>query len=124
MAANGKKKNGGYPPEVKAAALAALLEGQAVSHVAREYRIPESTIKNWRADAKRAARVGPKSKTEIGELLLEYLRANLAALARQAEVFADPVWLQQQGAQEAAVLHGVMTDKAVRLMEALGGSGE
>lgn len=37
-----------YSEETKAAVLAALLEGQAVSQVAREYDIPRGTVKSWK----------------------------------------------------------------------------
>ena len=72
-------------------------------------------------DAKRPRRsqtFGTEKESEIGDLLIAYLRANLAALKAQAEVFTDKTWLSEQGASEAAILHGVMTDKAVRLIEA------
>jgi hypothetical protein len=37
----------------------------------------------------------------------------------QAEAFSDKQWLAKQDASDVAVLHGVMTDKAVRLLEAM-----
>lgn len=116
-----------YGEETKAAVLAALMAGQSVGEVSREYDIPEGTIKSWRSrnqvsqmrrDAMAdAADATPKK--EIGELLLDYLRTNLETLKAQAEVFADKEWLTKQDASSLAVLHGVMTDKAVRLLEAL-----
>lgn len=100
--------------------MAALLAGQSVSSVAAEYNIPTGTVKSWRARASTVAGVDPQKKSEIGDLLLSYLRANLAALEAQAHAFADEKWLKTQTASELAVLHGVMTDKAIRLMEAFG----
>lgn len=108
-----------YSDGEKAAALAALLTGQSLDAVADEYRIPRSTLDSWR-NPRRPKTFETKKDGEIGDLLLEYLRANLAALKAQAEIFADPEWLREQGAQEAGVLHGIMTDKAVRLLEAFG----
>ena len=107
---------------MKAAVMAALLSGQAIAEVAREYKIPEGTIKAWRArakDASQVAAVAAGKKEAIGDLLLEYLHTNLSTLKAQAIVFADSEWLRKQGADELAVLHGVMTDKAIRLLEAL-----
>lgn len=109
-----------YDPETKAAVLAALLSGQSVGSVAAEYHIPEGTVKYWSGKAKPLSAVDPQKKTEIGELLMSYLRANLIALEAQVRVFSDPAWLRNQPASEAAVLHGVMTDKAIRLLEAFG----
>lgn len=114
-----------HTPEVKAAAMAALLAGQSVSSVAREYRIPKGTVSGWREAAMREAdgvAAPPTQKALIGELLVNYLETNLRALQQQAECFGDKEWLMSQSANELAVLHGVMTDKAVRLLEALGGS--
>lgn len=68
------------------------------------------------------AKIATQKRDEIGGLLIEYLHANLSTLRSQQTVFSDPVWLEKQEAGELAVLHGVMTDKAIRLLEALGGS--
>ena len=103
--------------ETKAQAMACLLEGQGVSQVAKEYSLPPSTVSRWRRECRAEA-----GSPEIGELLLDYLGANLETLQVQAIVFGDVEWLQTQGAQELAILHGVMTDKAVRLLEALSNS--
>ena len=107
-----------YSEETKAAVLAALLTGQSVSSIAREYSIPKGTVSAWknRGVTKKATQ---KRVDRIGELLTGYLEANLTALQSQAVVFSDPAWLKKQLASDAAVLHGVMTDKAVRLLEAL-----
>jgi transposase-like protein len=113
----------------KAAVMAALLEGQGSTKVAADFKLPEGTVKAWRARMKehdgsaKVASVAPEKREEIGELLVTYLHANLKTLTEQQKVFADPEWLKKQDAGEVAVLHGVMTDKAIRLLEALGGPG-
>jgi transposase-like protein len=112
-----------YDPSVKAAAIAALLAGQSVSEVAREYSLPKGTVSSWRQrQAGGVASNATQKRDEIGGLLVDYLHANLSTLKAQQTVFADPEWLKKQDAQELAVLHGVMTDKAIRLLEALGGA--
>ena len=105
--------------------MAALLEGQSVSSVAKAYRIPKGTVSNWKRKAQDEAegvRPDRTQKKQIGDLLLEYLEANLKALRTQAEAFSDKDWLAKQDAAALATLHGVMTDKAVRLIEAFGES--
>lgn len=115
-----------YAPDTKAAAMAALLQGQSVSAVAKEYDLPKGTVSGWKRQAVRkvaaegVASGATQKAAEIGDLLTGYLQANLRALQAQAGAFADPVWLSQQKADALAVLHGVMTDKAVRLLEAFG----
>lgn len=110
-----------YSDETRAAVKSALLTGQSVSSVAKEYNIPKGTVSNWkRYGVGGTAERTQKKNDRIGQLLLQYLEANLEALRVQSEVFADPSWLKKQHASDAAVLHGVMTDKAVRLLEAFG----
>lgn len=110
-----------YSNDTKAAVMAALLTGQSINAVAKEYQIPRSTVATWKKYVKNGVYEKPRPQKEmIGELLLEYLAANLRALRLQSEIFSDGNWLKEQDAGELAVLHGVMTDKAIRLMEAFG----
>lgn len=115
-----------YGPEVKAAVMAALLTGQSVSSVAREYQVPRTTVIAWRDKSGDASQFDtcPTVKNEIGELLLEYLKKSLITLTKQMETFGDAEWLKKQPASEAAVLHGVLADKAIRLLEALASDTE
>lgn len=113
------RKRNNYSEEKKASALAALLQGQSLSHVAREYNIPKGTLAGWK---KKDIPNDPKQKKDIGKLLLGYLETNLESLRVQAEFFKTEEWLKKQNAADVAVLHGVMTDKAVRLMEAFNAS--
>lgn len=113
-----------YSPEVKAAVMAALLAGQSVGSCAKEYKIPRGTVASWSSKLDKKHSISNTKKEEVGELLIQYLRANLTALKAQAEQFADKDWLRQQSAENAAVLHGVLTDKAIRLLEAFNDPGQ
>lgn len=110
-----------YSNEQKAAVMAALLAGQSISSVAKEYQIPKSTVANWSADSNKTIQgTVPNPKKEIiGELVLDYLEKSLRALIAQAEVFAEKDYLRKQDASELAVLHGVGVDKVFRIAEAL-----
>jgi transposase-like protein len=109
-----------HPPELKAAVLAALLTGQAVDAVATAYKLPRQTVLEWQRQARTVAEVVQTEKTAgLGDLLADYLRESLTTLAVQARVFRDEAWLKRQPASDAAVLHGVSVDKAIRLLEAL-----
>lgn len=107
-----------YSEKTKAAVMAALLAGQSVTEISQEYNIPGGTIRSWRA--RRPQVVTSGQQEEIGELLLDYLRETLTTLKEQARHFRNLEWLEKQNASELAVLHGVQTDKAIRLLEALG----
>src|SRR5690242_18716507 len=107
-----------YSDEVKAQALAALLAGQAPALVAATYGIPVGTLKSWKSRQKNGdavATVATEKRERIGALLLEYLETTLETLKAQQVVFRDVDWLKKQSAAEAATLHGVTVDKAIRL---------
>jgi hypothetical protein len=109
-----------YSDEVKAAALAdmVLLGAHAT---AAKYHIPVGTIWSWTS---REQPLASLKKDHIGALVACYLEANLQALTAQAYVASDPAYIDRQPADGLAVLHGVMADKSIRLLEALhAGSG-
>ncbi len=112
--------------EIKAQVMAALLAGQSVSSAAREYKIPKGTVSGWRKEAlvkMERSQVGedPTQKSvTIDDLLLDYVHVNLVTLRAQSEFFRDKEWLKQQPASELAVLHGVVADKTIRILEAWG----
>lgn len=113
-----------YSNEEKAAVMAALMAGQSVREVAAAYNIPRGTVGGWasRLNKEGVSTVTDAKKEEIGDLLVRYLSEVLTTLTAQAKVFADKDWLKKQDASSVAVLHGVLTDKAIRLLEALGSS--
>lgn len=114
-----------YDEQVKAAVMAALLAGQAVGEIAKQYTVPESTIRSWKSrqqNGESVAVVATEKKEFVGDLLVEYLVEALKTLRIQAEFFRDKTWLKSQGASEVAVLHGVVSDKTIRLLEAIASS--
>jgi transposase-like protein len=116
-----------YSEETKVAVMAALLAGQAVGEIARQYDVPTATIRSWKSrqgNGNSVAIVATEKKEQIGELLLAYLTDVLIALRAQAKVFANAEYITKQPASEAAVLHGVLADKGIRLLEALAGEDE
>lgn len=120
-----------YSDETKAAVMAALLAGQSVSLIAKEYEIPEGTVKSWSSrdvngngHAVATEALDATQKSRIGKLILDYLETLMVTLKNQAEVFSDKTWLSKQAASEVAVLHGVLADKGIRLLEALASEEE
>lgn len=61
---------------------------------------------------------GDIKKADIGQLVEGYLRQSLATLTVQLEHFADRSWLYTQSAGDLGVLHGILHDKAVRVLAA------
>src|SRR5690348_17439150 len=101
--------------------MAALLAGQGISEVATQYELPESTIREWRdtLTSQQFAEIRAKKGEEIERLLFGYLTSNLAALDAQAKVVSEREYIIKQPADSLAVLHGVMADKSIRLLEAI-----
>lgn len=113
-----------YTDETKAAVMAALLEGQSVSRVAQEYKIPEGTVRGWKSKAKELVDVPRQKKEAVGDLLMELLTENLKSLVAISKAASDAEWLHKQSAAEVGTLFGIKHDKAVRLIEALNSNAE
>lgn len=114
------------PDEVKAAAMADLLL-MSPAAVAAKYGLKPATVRAWKSmeSAAQALAALPEpgvitlKKHRVTALMLEYLEASLNALTAQAYVASDPEYINKQPASELAILHGVIADKSVRLVEAL-----
>lgn len=115
-----------HSDETKAAVTAALLAGQGVTEVATRYKLDPSVVSRWRKQIPdgRLQEVATEKGAQIEALLFDYLGANLYALRSQANVAADEAYLRKFPPQQLAVLHGVMADKGIRLLEALAGARE
>lgn len=104
----------------KAAVLAELQLATPIKTLARKYGITANTIRRWRSDAGLTEPgVTPEKKEELGAAVLDYIYATLKTLKIQAEFFGDPAWLREQGAASIYLLHGVLADKAIRLLAAI-----
>lgn len=113
--------------ERNAQVIAALLAGQGVNEIARAYKLKPyqvSRIKKKLETDGELQQIATKTRANLEDLIEEYLRENLITLAVQAKHFRDPDWLKRQSAEQLAVLHGVSTDKAIRLLEAAELSGD
>jgi transposase-like protein len=113
-----------YSPETRAAAEAALLAGQSVSQVAREYSLPKGTVSNWRTSgervhADRTQKDDEPGKESIGDLLTTLLESNIRGLIAASAVMQDPSWLREQDASQLGVFLGITHDKVVRMLEAM-----
>ena len=107
-----------YSDEVKAQAMAALLAGQSINAVSRQYNIPKGTIGSWKdRDIDNVAK-NATQKESLDNLLFSYVEESIKTLKAQVIIFRDESWIKRQSASELAILHGVITDKAIRLLEA------
>jgi transposase-like protein len=112
--------------ELRAAVLTSLLSGSSVQETARVNKLSERTVRLWWTQAglnPNAGAIGKEvaleTKADLGELVSEYLSETLTTLSVQSRHFRDRAWLAEQRAGELAILHGVLNDKAVRIIAAL-----
>ncbi len=109
-----------HPAQVKAAVMAALMQGQSVHAIAEEYDLPRTTVISWKKAIQSENIIdGPQKRDELGELIITYVRENLETLAAQSRHARNSDWLTKQPASELAVLHGVIADKTLRILAAL-----
>lgn len=114
-----------YNSEARAAVLAAILSGSSLREISRAMHIPETTVARWRDQAGIGPKppdprlLGEEKKADLGERVGDYLDDILVSLRAQAIHTRDPDWLARQDAGQLAILHGVLADKAVRLLGAL-----
>lgn len=110
-----------YTPEVKAAVMAALMDGQSIRQVSREHGIPKTTVQHWGEELRgmvgRVPSVPSAKKDQIHELLVDLLIAKLESLIALSEHSGDKKWLQSQDASAVAMLLGVSDDKVMRMLE-------
>lgn len=109
-----------HPDTVKAQVIAALLLGGGVMEIASELGLPHSTVSTYKAQIPddKLDEFRRKKGERLDEMVYEYAVATLTALAAQARTASDPGYLRRQPAGSLAILHGVMSDKIVRLLEA------
>jgi transposase-like protein len=106
--------------ETRAAAMAALLAGQGVNDVAREYHLGKATVSRLRSELlpEQLEQMKTQKHETLDDLILANLEANIRATTAIAEEVRKPEYLAKQPASDLAVLFGVMSDKQIRLLEA------
>lgn len=108
------------PDHIRAQIIADLQRGDSLQEVATRYNVDKATVSRFKNT------VGPvllqevaRQRVEtIGELVENHLRAGLKVTTTIANQLNDPEWLRQQTPKDLAVLYGVVTDKAIRILEA------
>ena len=114
-----------HTPEQKAQVIAALLAGQSVSAIARQFKVDRTTVHRWRAAAglNGTTLLQQEKRGEIDDLVGNLLRTIIETLQIQAQQCQDKEWIKRQPASELAVFFGVLADKAFRILEAADASG-
>ena len=114
-----------YPIQTRAAVVASLLSGQSPEEVSELHKVPVGTVRDWWRQAglsdesPSSADIEPVKKREIGALVADYLQETMTTLVVQVRHCRNPEWLARQDAHQLGTLHGILSDKSVRLLAAL-----
>lgn len=106
---------------MKAAVMAALMDGQSLRQIERTHGVPKSTIAAWSKETDGIVMsvrdTLDAKKTQITELLVDLFIAKLESQISLAQHAGDKAWLGKQDASAVAMLLGVSDDKLIRLLE-------
>ncbi len=120
-------------PEIRAAALADLHNGEQPAVVAARYGIDRGVVKMWKqryvTDVVTIAEGAPVSvihrpslelqQLELGELVRLNLKAKLIATQRIADYASSPAWIDKQNASDMAELFEVLDRSAISILDRL-----
>jgi len=78
-----------HSPEVKAQVMAALLSGQGVNEVARQYNLDTGTVSRWKKQIpqEQLQQVAAEKSVQLEEMVFGYLTENFRALATGEQGF-------------------------------------
>lgn len=101
--------------------MAALLAGQGVMEVAKQYKLPQSSVSRIKQeiDIQKLDEVGFKKEFDLNASIIGFLKENLETLTAIARETRKPEYIKEQPASEIATLYGVIADKSFRILSAL-----
>jgi hypothetical protein len=70
-------------------------------------------------DREQLAQVSAKKEENLTSLIEGHLTASLTAATQLAENTKDESWFAEQNAADIGVLYGILSDKAIRILEAI-----
>lgn len=100
--------------------MSALLAGQGVNEVARQYHLHPSTVSRIKAKLQpgELQQVAIEKREGMADLITGCLQESLRAMNAIAKQAQDAGYTSGQAANELAVLYGVIADKTIRIFEA------
>jgi transposase-like protein len=117
-----------HPPEVRAAAVAAVKIGDQPAAVARRFGISQGRLTEWcqrdlpelsgSPGGTPGAYVRERERTELLDLVEEFVSESLTTLSAQARLARDPAWFKKQSALGIAEYRGVELDRLIRILPA------
>lgn len=115
-----KKPQKIHPVEVRWAVIAAILAGETQQRIAEMFDIDQSTVSRWKSNIREElAKMSQEQRDQIEINIFITIIKTQHAIQAQLNVFSDPQWLKRQTAAELGILHGILHDKSIRLLEAI-----
>lgn len=127
-----------HDAKLKAAVLAEIATGASAAEAARLHGVGKTTAAKWAGQGDVPVPIAPTDveivptdanavrtlkKADLGEQLYDYLSESICTLRSQVIFARDTGWLEKQSADSLAILHGVIADKATRLLAAIQPAG-
>jgi transposase-like protein len=109
------------PDEKRAAVLAALLEGQAVTKIADDYKLSHATVSRLRKElpVEKLNEVAHKKELDIASSIAGMLDSSFKAIQNVLRLTENADWITKQNASDLATFMGVTADKCFRVLEAI-----
>lgn len=109
-----------HSDETRATVVACLLTGQSVTEIARQYKLDKSVVSRIKTGMmpETLQQVATEKRENLDNLILCALESNLKALNSIATVVAEADYVRKQPAESIGVLYGILSDKAIRIIEA------
>lgn len=112
-----------YSDELKAEILAAVATGAPIKVLARQYDMPEATIRYWRDMAQAQPLLAPEKQHDVDLLYTDFVSEALVALRTAARVGQDEVWIRSLG-RDAYLWVGTLADKVLAALAAYESAAE
>ena len=109
-----------YSPDFKAQVIAEWMAGSPAKALARQHKMPESTVRVWTHGLARAS-VTPESKHDIDTLVTELVTVWLMGLQTVGRLSLDEAWVRTQSIEGLTAWFGTTADKLFGLLAAYKG---
>ena len=112
-----------HPPEIRAAAVAAVLAGEQQSVVAKRFGVSRGRLHDWvqRASVPSASGTAiatseARTRERMAGLIYDTLVDTLTVIRDQLQIVSREDWVEKQSARDLAELVGKEFDGAIRLL--------
>ncbi len=107
-----------HPPEIRAAAIAAIASGDGIRATARRLGVNHQVIRRWWAEDRPEHSLNARTREELSNLIYDAVVDALGSLRARAIETSRPEWIRQQDAHGIADLDRAQWDRVIRMVGA------